>query len=311
MTLTCSNIFFLAVTNIFILKLWAKECPPFLQALHFSFGVGSFAIAFMTEPFLKEDKDSIDTIDWFISANGSSPGMNVTKVDLRSEDIDLIVPYSMIATFTAAVGVMFLFTFISYRDTTDHPSRNVNPVIEQSKDGKKFEVIRRVNPGMRYFVIVLVSLLLLFYVGLEETVGTFISAYGHKGPLQLAKKTGALISAVYWMTYTGFRLCAVFFSSHISSLTFLMFNFIVTTIACIISFLIQTSEPAYWASCALIGVGLSSTYGSIFGYMETQFPLNGKVVLVLHGLVVLLDHLLYRLSLECSWHITIEYMHTL
>lgn len=232
----------------------------------------------MTEPFLKEDKDSIDTIDWFISANGSSPGMNVTKFDLRSEDIDLIVPYSMIATFTAAVGVMFLFTFISYRDTTDHPSRNVNPVIEQSKDGKKVEVIRRVNPSMRYFVIVLVSLFLLFYVGLEETAGTFIPTYGHKGPLQLAKKTGALISAVYWMTYTGFRLCAVFFSSHISSLTFLMFNFVVTTIACIVLLLIQTSEPAYWASCALIGVGLSSTYGSIFAYMETQFPLNGKVV---------------------------------
>lgn len=183
----------------------------------------------------------------------------------------------MIAVISAAVGLLFLAMFIFARETTDHPSRNA-PVVEQSKDGSRVEVIRNVKPKMRIFVILLTSFFMLFYVGLEKTIGTFIPAFGHDGPLQLPKKSGALISAVYWITFTSFRLIAVFLSGIFGSLPVLIFNISITILATIFMCAIQTSEPVFWASCALIGIGLSSTWGSLFGFMESQFPLSGKIV---------------------------------
>ena len=252
------------------MKLWAKECPPFLQALHFSYGIGSLLVSLIVEPYLKEEPT-----DDFQDTNASMSN-NITKVDLTPDDINLIFPYSFIAVITAAVAVFFLFTFIFSRETTDHPSRNARTIEE--KDGKQIEVIRNVKPGIRIFVILLTSLFMLFYVGLEKTVGTFIPAFSHDGPLRLPKKSGALVTAVYWIAFTTFRLCAVFLSGIFGSLPVLIFNISITIIATITLCAIQTSEPAFWASCTLIGIGLSSTWGSMFGYMECQFPLNGKIV---------------------------------
>lgn len=235
-------------------------------------------MSLIVEPFLKEDnEDDENLINNSIVSNGSATNLNVTKVELRPEDIQLIIPYSIIAIITTSVGVLLLFSYIFHRETTDHPSRNA-PVLKESKDGKKVEVIRNVNPYVRIFVILLTSLFLLFYIGLEKTVGTFIPAFGHDGPLQLPKKSGAIISAIYWITFTTFRLCAVFLSGVFGSFAILIFNVSITILACITLCVIETCEPVFWLSCALIGVGLSSTWGSMFGYMESQFPLNGKVV---------------------------------
>lgn len=154
-------------------------------------------VSLIVEPFLKEDNEDDDNlIDNPIVSNGNATDVNVTKVELKPEDIQLIIPYSIIAVITAAVEVLLLFSYIFDRETTDHPSRNA-PVVKESKDGKKVEVIRNVKPYVRIFVILLTSLFLLFYIGLEKTVGTFIPAFGHDGPLQLPKKSGAIISAIY------------------------------------------------------------------------------------------------------------------
>lgn len=255
------------VANVFILKLWAKECPPFLQALHFCFGVGSLLASLIVEPFIKEDG----------SRELSGPS-NATIPELQPDDIELFVPYYIIAAIGAFVGFLFLLMYVKFRETTDHPSRNTTAVIEQDKDGKKVEVTKIIKPRIRMLLIILTSLFLLVYIGFEKTVGVFIPAYGHHGPLGLSKKTGANISAVYWALFTSFRLVAVILSGVIGTFWILVMNIFNTVIATVTIVAVQTSEPVFWFSCAFMGIGLSSTWGSMFGFMESQFPLNGKIV---------------------------------
>lgn len=277
-------IFFIPVSNIFILKLWAKECPPFLQALHFCFGVGSLLASVIVEPYIKED--GMEEDEYGIQSNNNQiknhlneTYSNTTKIQLTPDDIELFIPYYIIAVFGAIVGFLFLISYYKFTETKDHPSRNnACAVIECDEDGKKVEVVRKIRPNVRIFVIFLTSLFLLIYIGFEKTVGVFIPAYGHKGPLGLSKKTGADISAVYWSLFTCFRLVAVILSGLIGSLGILVVNLCNSIIATITLAAIQTSEPVFWFSCAFMGIGLSSTWGSLFAFMESQFPLDGRIV---------------------------------
>jgi len=41
--------------NVWILEIWAEESGPFMQALHFTYGIGSFVAPLICEPFLSSE----------------------------------------------------------------------------------------------------------------------------------------------------------------------------------------------------------------------------------------------------------------
>ena len=147
-----------------------------------------------------------------------------------------------------------------------------------TKDGSNsVQVIRVINRKVQYLVIFVISCFTLVYVGLEKTVSTFIPAFGCYGPLHVPEKTGAIISSVYWIKFTSFRLIAIFLSSLFGSTAILVLNLVNTILA---TTLLAFSEYIllYWFSCAFIGIGFSSTWGSLFGYIELQFAITGRIV---------------------------------
>lgn len=258
---------------MFILKLWAKECPPFLQALHFSYGVGSLVAPMIIEPFLKESEEPFETLlNSTLFENGSTTTLNFTA--LTPEDIELIFPYFMVSVFTTLVSLCFILMFIKHRDTDDHPSRKV---VDTPVDDEKTSV-KVMNPKVQTLVVAMTSLFTCIYVGLEANIGTFIPAYAHKGPLHVSKKTGALMSSVYWLFFTCFRLVAVILSSMVGSTTILVLNLLNSLIGCILMILSQNNVPLFWFACVYIGIGLSSTWGSLFGFIESQFAMTARMV---------------------------------
>lgn len=261
---------------MFILKLWAKECPPFLQALHFCYGIGSFVAPLITGPFLKEVLEeqsvaNVSALNENFSANFSTTS---TKFYPRPQDIDLIVPFSVSGTFATLVSIALLFLYIKHRETEEHPSRSDN-------SGRSVTITRRLNEKVRMVVIILTSTFLLFYMGIEQTIGHLLPTYAHDGPPGVSKETAAHIAALFWVTYTCFRLVAIILSAFLGMEMMLAFNTIGTIIASIILCVAQTSVPAFWLAAALMGVALSSTWGSTFGFLEYHFALSAKIVATL------------------------------
>lgn len=204
--------------------------------------------------------------------------MNFSRIKLEPDDIDLFVPYYITAAMGATVGVLFLVMYSRFRETKDHPSVNVASAKDYNENGYKFERCKKVRSGIKMLVIALVSIFFFVYIGLEKTVGVLIPAYGHHGPLKLPKKTGADLTALYWAMFTSFRLVGVILSGMIGTVWILVINFTNSVIATITLAAAQNSEPVLWLSCALLGVGLSSTWGSLIGFLQTQFPVNGRIV---------------------------------
>lgn len=257
---------------MFILKLWAKECPPFLQALHFSYGVGSLVAPMIVEPFLKESEESSDVVS--SGFNGTEIAVHQNFTALTPGDIELIYPYYVVSIFTTLVSICFLMMFIKHRETKEHPSRNAE--VTHSEDG--MTKVKVMNNRVKMLVVAMTSMFTFIYVGLEANIGTFIPAYSHKGPLHVSKKTGALMSSVYWLFFTCFRLVAVILSSMIGSTSILVLNLTNSLIGCTLMIVSQHNVPLFWFACVYIGIGLSSTWGSLFGFIESQFAMTANVV---------------------------------
>lgn len=247
-------------------------------------------MSLIVQPFLQEvaHDDGNSTIvangtKWRQSIDADSTFVAVEEKvkPLTSEDIQLRVPYSIIAGAAFCVSIAFLFSFIKYRETTDHPSRTqeVNVSNELSLDGSKnVQVTRVMDRKNQILVITATCCFTLIYNGLQKTVGTFIPAFGYDGPLHVPKKTGAFICSIYWITFTTFRLIAIILSSLFGPMTVLVLNLTNTIIAAILLAFSEYNISLFWTSCALLGIGLSSTWGSLVGYLESQFALNGKIV---------------------------------
>lgn len=261
---------------MFIIKLWAKECPPFLQALHFSYGVGSLIAPMLVEPFLKESEEPSELITYFMTDKNETFSVVTTQniTALTPDDIELIYPYFMVSIFITIVACGFLVMFIKHRVTDEHPSRKLDE--EQVEEGSTS--IKVINPKVKTLVVAMTSTFTLIYVGLEANMGTFIPAYAHKGPLHVSKKTGAMMSSVYWLFFTCFRLVAVILSSMIGSTSILVLNLVNSLIGCALMIVSQHNVPLFWFACVYVGIGLSSTWGSLFGFIESQFAMTANIV---------------------------------
>lgn len=156
--------------------------------------------------------------------------------------------------------------------TTDHPSRAITT--DENEKGIKINIDNKT----KILVVFLTACLLAFYGGIQQTFGHLIQAYAYDGPLALPKYIGAQATSVYWITFTCFRLVAILLSGALSCVTILSFNMITTIIASIALCAFTTSEATLWVSCSLMGVGLSSTFGTLVSFLETNFPVHGRIV---------------------------------
>jgi fucose permease len=142
------------------------------------------------------------------------------------------------------------------------------------KLGGAFKMNRRV----RLTIIVLATIFMHVYCGLELMFGTLITSYAVKCDLQLDKATGAVMASVYWAFFTFFRLFAIFFADIIGAENNIYFNF--SLIALSNFFLLPfggSNVYCLWIGIVLMGLGTSSIWASIFGFLEDYFPVTSGI----------------------------------
>ena len=302
-------------SNMFILVLWGKENGPFMQALHFAFGLGCFHAPLLAKPFLLElisadNSSSVFGGHGFGGGHSSDPNSNHflpngTVLDTSGDFIDagespieaftvddvaLGVPYGVIGAFMLINCIIFTYLYIEYRETKPHPSRMISSssgttgslaVIDSEHNLKGSScangtvIVKTNSTSTRYIIISLATLFMHVYCGLELAFGTLITSYAVKCDLHLDKSTGAVMASVYWAFFTFFRLFAIFFADIIGAEKNIYFNF--SLIAASNLLLIPFGDSnvyALWAGIILMGLGTSSIWASIFGFLEDYFPVT-------------------------------------
>lgn len=130
----------------------------------------------------------------------------------------------------------------------------------------------------RKIVIILMSLFFHIYCGLEITFGSFLTAFGKKSSLKIPKRRGAILSSLFWATFTFFRLFAIFYIDYVGPQNNLLIEILIVLLSNV--FLAPFGDQiewALWTGSALMGFGLSTIWACNFGYIEEYFPVTSKI----------------------------------
>jgi hypothetical protein len=128
------------------------------------------------------------------------------------------------------------------------------------------------------FVIVLTVMFMHIYYGLEITFGSFLTTFAYESDLHLPKADGAHMTSLFWGTFTFLRLFTVFYIEYVGAEMNILLSLVVVLIANVLLVPFGDSHAlCLWIGVGVIGLGTSSIWASLFGYLEQYFTVTSRI----------------------------------
>lgn len=270
-----------------IVDLWGKQAQPFVQIQQFAFGLGAFSGPLIAQPFLLQR--NIESVDEFalnqtaVELILESDDFNPIASHYLPEQVKLVVPFSIVGGLGVFGGIISLIAYKLCPKSKPHPSR----LIDDNVNGKTINSLEKTSAELKsekqfnrwkMIVMCVISLFMPLYYGVEVSYGNYVSPFVQFSQLRMDASTGAFLSSIYWITFTFFRLFAAFYIPIIGSEMNIILSLAVMLSAniALIPFG-ETHSTAVYISTVLSGIGTSSVWGSVFGFLENYFPVTSKM----------------------------------
>lgn len=237
--------------------------------LHFFFGIGSIIGPLIAKPFLlltDKDSDFSPELLQYVPLNGTEP--SVSPSPFPPEAVRIQYTYAIVSVYTLIVTSIFAGIYFKRPENEPHPSKAITDPTKETP----------YNPRARLLVIVMATVFLHFYFALEIVFGCFLTAYVVKSDLHMDKAQGAFLSSVFWATFTFFRIPSIFIIKLIGFTKSITSN--LTLMVAGAAVLLSLGGHSYWAvwlGIILMGLGISSIFATLLGYLETFFPITGNI----------------------------------
>ncbi|XP_035210590.1 sodium-dependent glucose transporter 1B-like isoform X2 [Stegodyphus dumicola] len=247
--------------NVWCLNLWKNNNGPYMQALHFLFGVGAFISPLIIAPFLSQQQNvsTLNTTD--------SNGLKENSTD-HNLIPSITYAYGILGIISFIVTMMFIFLlFVSSSEELQEDHKNIN-------NGKRQD--RSLSITFIFFTILLLSV----YAGIEIGYAQMLSTFAVKSHLQLSKETASYMTSVFWATFTFGRGLAILLAVKIRPFMLIIVDFVFMVISS--SLLLPISlgnkhEILLWTGTAVLGLSLASFYPSTISWAENHVNISNKV----------------------------------
>ena len=127
------------------------------------------------------------------------------------------------------------------------------------------------------------------YYGLQISFGSFLMTFVVKSQqLGLSKTDGAYISTLFWLTFTLQRIVAVTLLDKLSHEMSILLSLSIVLLANVFLAPFANSDATMlWIGVGLIGVGMSSIWPCVFGFLEMQFKVTSVIgsVIIMSAIV--------------------------
>lgn len=264
-------------SNACCLRIWGKKGAPFLQGLHFAYGVGGFLAPLLAAPFLSVQVQvpgdlTLLGVTQNITMELLSEAQNVSDLELKitaSETITIptiTIAYTIVGILATLVTGCFIFVYIFSSEETSTVESYVHVNVR--------------DPGLPFTitVVILVCLQTGLISGVEVSFAQMLTSYVVKSIHNLSKVTGSYMTSVYWGSFTMTRLFSIFLACKTNVKHLLMFDLILSVTAALVLLTIGAwSVTALWAGTALLGIGVASFFPASLSWIEKYININNRV----------------------------------
>ena len=275
--------------NNIILKLWQGVSTSPINAMHAGYGIGALIALHIAKPFIKFDPiKSLKNIEEMTNYNQTLFLKNLTFNKIKSEDIQVVLPYSISASIGILISTLLIIAQILEIKNTKKFDRkmgskllvvNVNEInhkyINSSSLFQKLLFDKKEFKG-KSLCYMLVQILLLTFVffflqGYITVSGKFMLTYLTKGPGKFSIETYSQLQTLYWSIFVVSRLLAAFFAFKIDPIIFVFSLFLFNLITCflfIIPYFTQM-KMFFWISIPAMGLFSGPMLPSAFMIAKT------------------------------------------
>lgn len=318
--------------NVWILEIWQEDSGPFMQALHFTYGIGSFVAPLICEPFLSTESvhgghgppvkavaAAADTATTYLPSTAitSTPSsvaptsflglLNETGAELGSAngidpvDFLIYIPYAIAGCITVMGALLILVLYyVNKYEPPKKPSKEYElKTVDENGESKhtlgidhdpqysnhRFHslaidnvVQKAKTPTLTIVLVGMGSLFLTFFVGMEQMHLQFLPTFAVNTDLNLSPSSAAMMSSVAALAFTIGRCLSIPLAIKLRPQTILYSNHLFMLIGCVLLAIYANSrEDMLWLANAILGVGFSSVYASIYAFLEQQIRVTNRV----------------------------------
>lgn len=157
---------------------------------------------------------------------------NSTGLKGSADDVKIHWSFIIAASYYFAVLLLFLLVYVLHPENTIHPSRTKCDQEDDSKTKKDaFRLNKPLSKYLRIFVVVVSTIAMHAYCGLEISFGSLLSPYAVKSKLQMTKAEGSFLTSAYWGTFTFLRVFSLIGIIYLSPRLLLLINFAIIMIS--------------------------------------------------------------------------------
>ncbi|XP_050031631.1 major facilitator superfamily domain-containing protein 4A-like [Dermacentor andersoni] len=269
------------VANVYMIRIYSKDVSPFLQALHFFYGIGAFVSPMIAQPFLLNEDCSVfidNSSDSMLDQEDMNPsggGLPATSLAeaQRKTHIDyafwimalLMVPVVLLAL--SLVGKQWYRRRLASQDpgtkqawyeSVDDPSVPAIP----DKTGKA------TGTSQIILVALLTAAMMFLYDGLQAAYGGYIYSYAVKGAARLPRADAAYLNALFWGMFAMGRLISIALATKLAPALMLLCNVCGCTLGVTLMLCVPWSKAVLIMGTMLMGIFMSSVFPTALSLAE-------------------------------------------
>ena len=278
-----------------------------MQLIHFAFALGAFLAPLIAKPFLSEEisytniscselmnmyESSTHNISHCVAmviencSNVSSmldgSADVLTDVHCRPEP-SLYFAWAFWITTIPLLIPLPGFIFYACRDqciwkvTSKTASNGVDEKTNTNQVKTSENHLYPDTIPYKIFLFSFLATIMLVYVGLEVTYGNFIFAYSVNSQLGFTKQQAALITAVFWGSFTFFRFFAFPLTlCKVPTWVLLFINVGGGLLGSIVLVIWPVTPTAVWIASSILGCSMASIFPNVMVWLSEHGPSSGK-----------------------------------
>ncbi|UYV76138.1 MFSD4 [Cordylochernes scorpioides] len=266
------------VANVSMIRIFGKDVSPFLQALHFFYGLGAFVSPMIAQPFLLNE-DCSPFLDKAVKANPNvtlpagtlEEAQEMTKIDYAFWILALMMVPVVALTFSLVgrdVYQKFKGPTCPYKDADEEEGASA-PVPETPPVAV---------PRNRVIIMTgLCALIMCLYDGLQAAYGGYVYSYAVKGPVGVPAGDAAFLNALFWGTFAFGRLISIALATRLAPALMLCGNVMGCTFGLVLMLCVPTSMTVLVTGTVILGAFMSSVFPTALSYTEQHIRVTPPI----------------------------------